>query len=111
MQDLSNICDLYHGSWQCQILNPLSEARDQTLSSWILVGLVTTEPQQELLEYLFELFKICVEFFYLVDKLKCLIPVFKLLFNIAIKECNSYTASVLNVARIHTRPESFVPVI
>ena len=26
--DLSHICDLHHSS--CQILNPLSEARDQT---------------------------------------------------------------------------------
>ena len=30
MQDLSHICDLYHSSQQCQILNPLSEARDGT---------------------------------------------------------------------------------
>ena len=30
MQDLSHICDLHHSSWQCQILNPLSKARDQT---------------------------------------------------------------------------------
>ena len=29
-QDLSSICDLHHSSWQCQILNPLSEARDRT---------------------------------------------------------------------------------
>ena len=29
-QDLSGICDLYHSSRQCQILNSLSEARDQT---------------------------------------------------------------------------------
>ena len=28
--DVSRICDLHHGSWQCQILNPLSKARDQT---------------------------------------------------------------------------------
>ena len=28
--DLSHICDLYHSSWQCWILNPWSEARDQT---------------------------------------------------------------------------------
>ena len=26
----SNICDLHHSSWQCWILDPLSEARDQT---------------------------------------------------------------------------------
>ena len=28
--DPSCICDLYHSSWQSQILNPLSEARDPT---------------------------------------------------------------------------------
>ena len=28
--DPSCICDLHHSSWQCWILNPLSEARDQT---------------------------------------------------------------------------------
>ena len=30
MRDPSHICDLHHNSQQCQILNPLSEARDQT---------------------------------------------------------------------------------
>jgi len=30
--DLSRVCDLYHSSRQLQILNPLSEARDQTLN-------------------------------------------------------------------------------
>ena len=29
-QDLSNIFDLCCSLWQCQILNPLSEARDRT---------------------------------------------------------------------------------
>ena len=29
-QDLSHVFDLHHSSWQPQILNPLSEARDQT---------------------------------------------------------------------------------
>ena len=28
--DPSLICDLHHSSQQCQILNPLSEARDRT---------------------------------------------------------------------------------
>ena len=28
--DLNHVCDLHHSSWQHQILNPLSEARDQT---------------------------------------------------------------------------------
>ena len=29
-RDLSHICDLHHSAQQCRILNPLSEARDQT---------------------------------------------------------------------------------
>ena len=29
-QDPSCVCDLNHSAWQCRILNPLSEARDQT---------------------------------------------------------------------------------
>ena len=29
-QDPSHICDLHHSSRQCQIPDPLSEARDQT---------------------------------------------------------------------------------
>ena len=39
MQDLSRVCNLYYSSWQHQILDPLSEARDQThefmVPSWI----------------------------------------------------------------------------
>ena len=38
-QDLRPVCDLHHSSWQCWILNPLSEARDRTpnlmVPSWI----------------------------------------------------------------------------
>ena len=38
--DLSCVCDLYHSSRQHQILNPLSETRDQTCilmdTSWVL---------------------------------------------------------------------------
>ena len=30
MRDPSHICGLHHSSWQHQILNPLTEARDQT---------------------------------------------------------------------------------
>ena len=30
LPDLSHICDLHHSSWQCQLLNPLNEARGQT---------------------------------------------------------------------------------
>ena len=40
---LSCIYNLHQSSWQCQILNPLSGARDQTKSSWILVRFVTAE--------------------------------------------------------------------
>ena len=52
MQDPS-ICNLRHSSWQHQILNPLREAKDWTCvlepsSSWIQVGFVTAEPQQEI---------------------------------------------------------------
>ena len=48
MWDPSHVCDLHHSSWKRQILNPLSEARGGTASSWVLFRLVTTEPQQEL---------------------------------------------------------------
>ena len=48
-RDLSLTCNLHHRSRQRHILNPLSEARDQTCilmdSSWILN---TTEPPREL---------------------------------------------------------------
>ena len=42
--DLRCVCDLHCTSWQCRILNPLSETRDLThilKSSWILVRFVT----------------------------------------------------------------------
>ena len=29
MQDLSHVCDLYHSSWKCWFLNPMSKARDR----------------------------------------------------------------------------------
>ena len=35
-----HICDLHHRSRQCQTLNPLSEARDRTTTSWFQVGFV-----------------------------------------------------------------------
>ena len=39
MPDLSSVCDLHHSSWQHWLLNPLSEARDQTrnleVPNWI----------------------------------------------------------------------------
>ena len=55
-QELSHICDPHHSSPKCRILNPLSEASDQErpTSSWILVGFITAEPQQE---FLFKILK------------------------------------------------------
>ena len=47
MQDLSCICDLHLSSQQHRILNPLSEARDQTHNLNFLVRFVSTEPRQE----------------------------------------------------------------
>ena len=38
--DPSQICDLHHSSRQHWILNPLSEARIEPVSSWLLVGFV-----------------------------------------------------------------------
>ena len=55
MPDPSYICNLHHSSWQRQILNPLSEARDEPVSSWILVRFVSTESQQELVVCLLSL--------------------------------------------------------
>ena len=46
--DLSLICDLHHTLRQRQILNPLSESRDQTqVLMDASFGFITTEPQQE----------------------------------------------------------------
>ena len=43
--NLSCVCDLHHSSWQCQILNPLSKARDRTCipmdTSWVLNPMTT----------------------------------------------------------------------
>ena len=41
MPDPRHIGDICPSLWQCRILNPLSEARDQPASSWILVGFLT----------------------------------------------------------------------
>ena len=48
MPDPSCICNLHHSFQQRQILNPLSKARDQPKSSWILAGSIISEPQWEL---------------------------------------------------------------
>ena len=36
-----SVCNLHHSSQQHWLLNPLSEARDGTRISWILVGFLT----------------------------------------------------------------------
>jgi len=52
MQDLSRVFDLHHSSWPCWILNPLSEAKDQTRNLMVPIGIhfhcaTTGTPQQE----------------------------------------------------------------
>ena len=47
-QDLSRICKLHHRSQQCQILKALSKTRDQTTTSWLLVGFLSNAQQWEL---------------------------------------------------------------
>ena len=48
MPDLRGICDLHHSSRQHRFLSLLSEARVEPTSSWMLVGFISPEPQQEL---------------------------------------------------------------
>ena len=40
---------LHHSPWQRRVPKPLSEAGEQLISSWILVGFIIAEPQWELL--------------------------------------------------------------
>jgi len=47
-QDPSHVCDLHHSSCHHQILNPLSEARDQTHILMDTSQVHYTEPQWEL---------------------------------------------------------------
>ena len=55
--DLSHIYKLHHSSQQHQVLNSLSEARDQTCNLMVLVGFISTAPQWKLQ---FSIFK-CAE--------------------------------------------------
>ena len=52
--DLSHVCNLHHSSRQCQILNPLSEARDRTCvltnTSWICFHCTTTGTPRKFLK-------------------------------------------------------------
>ena len=49
---LHHIGNLHHSSWQCQILNPLSEGRDGTCVLTDTVRFFSASRQQELLIYL-----------------------------------------------------------
>ena len=49
MPDTSCVCDLHHSSWQLQILNLLSKARDQIRNLMVPSQIVSTAPQWELL--------------------------------------------------------------
>ena len=57
MPDPSHACDLHHSSWQPQILNPLSEAGDQThnlmVPSWICFCWATMGTPRVVLKILF----------------------------------------------------------
>ena len=46
--DPSCICDLHHSSREHRILNPLSEARIEPVSSWILARFLSAAPRREL---------------------------------------------------------------
>ena len=48
MPDLSLVCDLHHSSRQRQIINPLSEAGDQTRNLMVPSRIVSAAPQREL---------------------------------------------------------------
>ena len=58
----SHVCYLHHSSLQCQILNPLSEARDRNCVLPMLVRFVSTEPQQEFPHNEFSKTVICYQF-------------------------------------------------
>ena len=47
--NLSCVCNLHHSSWQRQVLNSLSKARDWTCILMETIRFVSAEPQWELL--------------------------------------------------------------
>ena len=54
--DPSHICDLHRSSWQHRHQTPITvkdQPGIQPTSSWILVGFITIEPQQDLQEFIF----------------------------------------------------------
>ena len=56
MQDLSHICNLYHSSQQCRILNPLGEDRDRTRTLMDTSWFITAEPRRECPKKIFFVF-------------------------------------------------------
>ena len=52
--DPNRVCDLPHSSWQLWILNPLKRPGIKPVSSWIFVGFITAETQQELPQIIVE---------------------------------------------------------
>ena len=48
MSGPSLVCDLHHSSQRCLILNPLSEASDQTWVFMMVVRFISAEPRWEL---------------------------------------------------------------
>ena len=53
--DPSQVCYLHHGLQQCQILNPLSEARIKPVSSWMLIRFISIGAHRELLLIVLEM--------------------------------------------------------
>ena len=54
--DLNHVCDLHRSSWQCQILNPQSEARVWTQVLMDISQLVAAEPRWERPHFFFFFF-------------------------------------------------------
>ena len=70
MPDPSRVFDLHHRSWQCWVLNPLSEARDRThipMDTCEICFCCTTmgTPQDAFLKQLYRIFKLKVSLFLL----------------------------------------------
>ena len=58
-QDLSRVCDLHRSSWQHQILQHTERGEESNPSPHrYYLGLLTAEPQQELLNVLFKIITI-----------------------------------------------------
>ena len=76
MQDLSCVCNLHYRSWQWQICNPLSEARDQTCiikdTSWFIMA----KPQWEPFVCVCVIFKLFSPAGSVDNRLSCFLPLF-----------------------------------